>query len=488
MLAFTFGAIGLALYFFSDSPAGQFRWATLSSLAFAFALFKVIGHLGSPSFCLRYISIFQICQFAILFIFPLLGIEPVALGLSGAGINPDLSSTAGMAIFPGLIPSACAAVLAGFTINRNRPSKSYFEIFQNDPNGTPLVLMASTILLFGILLSSFVPSAIGYFLRIASSSTLGFALFAGFYGVQYKSIRHTWLIALSGAFVIYSMIGGRFLAFFPMLLFAIGTIIGSPPKRRRVLIWTLVLAAFPGFIIIGLIGLLRGEMGRDDFSQISSQRLDEIVIKSSDTLLSIDEAVLADLVYQSLGRIITWPTLVVTSHTPDPIPYRGYDSLPLEIRASAQLYGFGGDIRKFEEAELGTLPAISYGFTVNNETSVEFGVVADGWSRSGLVGATLFTFAYLTMIILFERISVTAKWLTPAARLILLVVCLSNVFRFNGSGLISALRQLIFSFGFWMALTLLISPLLSLYSTKITARFLMLRKSTSIVNDPTPKM
>jgi hypothetical protein len=131
-----------------------------------------------------------------------------------------------------------------------------------------------------------------------------------------------------------------------------------------------------------------------------------------------------------------------------------------EASAAARLYFFTREDSLYENAELGTLPARSYGFTVNEHTSVEFGVLADGWSRGGLLGAILLSLAFCLIVLLLELASLKMGSLSPPSRMALTVVCMTAALQFNNIPFIAAVRSLILGYGVWLVFCLLISPII----------------------------
>src|SRR6266540_1656616 len=91
---------------------------------------------------------------------------------------------------------------------------------------------------------------------------------------------------------------------------------------------------------------------------------------------------------RGLERMIAWSNFAVPALTPEPVPYRGLSNLGAELLSIARIAGLEGEFSlkgrdDLLEAGFVTAPAGMYGFTVNDETSVEFGLLPDAWSRAG---------------------------------------------------------------------------------------------------------
>jgi len=82
-----------------------------------------------------------------------------------------------------------------------------------------------------------------------------------------------------------------------------------------------------------------------------------------------------------LQRMVDWCNIVVPPMTPSQVPYRGFDDGVEELLSFFRFGLFGSD--RYRSVEISN----AYGFLSNEATSVPFGLIGDGWSRAGIVGA-----------------------------------------------------------------------------------------------------
>jgi hypothetical protein len=159
------------------------------------------------------------------------------------------------------------------------------------------------------------------------------------------------------------------------------------------------------FVLAGAIGVVRTEIGRGDFSLFSFERVRKVSNSIENYLGNGSNALSQGTLSNGPGRMVVWPNLSATILTPENIPYRGFDSFPSEVAASFRVFALAGVSRQgVNDANLFNYPATLYGYTINNDTSVEWGVLADGWSRGGLWSAFLFGFVLTLFFVAAEYV------------------------------------------------------------------------------------
>jgi hypothetical protein len=169
---------------------------------------------------------------------------------------------------------------------------------------------------------------------------------------------------------------------------------------------------------------------------------------------------------EGLGRLVMWSNIVVPMMSPAIVSYRGYDGLSEEAMLSAQIANISGlSVEDLLQAGLFAGPANRYGFTVNKNTSVEWGVLADGWSRGGLMGAFLFGFIAITILSQAEKIIRGSTIVPPAARLFLLFVYAKNAYGVLGVTLLTTIRSMILDTTIILAIALFIGAWNMAYSS-----------------------
>jgi len=468
MLYALIGMLALALLPLAAPIGGTFFCVATATLAFSLFSYVLLQSTALPLYTLNIVVISQIVQTACLFSFAVLGVPPIVA--SNESVQ-DISQVSAEAIFPYLIPCGAALVVSLLArLLRANPKWYERDFWRQDPIGSQYICIAGVVLLFALPLTAILPATIAYFFRIADYSTMFLAYYAGRIAVRTPKVRILWIVMLGINGAIFSLTGGRFVAFFPPLLFLLGYLSSAPVHQKRV-IRLMLFVMFPaGLFVIGILGVVRREVGRDDWSLVSSEQASRIISTSTAIIAEHPQEAKDDIFLNSIGRIIAWTNPVVCSSTPTIIPYRGYSGLGNEIRAYTHLYFFGNDFGKFESADLGTYPARAYGFSVSDETSVEFGILADGWSRGGLTGALLFSLIFCALAAGLELIVLRLGYFTAAGRMLLLVVCMSNAYQYNIFPLVHVVRFFILSLAFWIVLLIVFTPYLIVLGGKATGR------------------
>src|SRR5204862_5347983 len=106
-----------------------------------------------------------------------------------------------------------------------------------------------------------------------------------------------------------------------------------------------------------------------------------------------DRQNLQEVTLQGVGRLLAWTNVVVPLMTRQAIAYRGFDGFLDEAAQTFRVASVSGlTADDLFDGGLITAQARVYGFSVNSNTSVEFTLAADGWSRGGASVALLFSF------------------------------------------------------------------------------------------------
>jgi hypothetical protein len=350
----------------------------------------------------RIISLAYVLQFFWLLLIGAFGLKSYAAN----SFAPDIRDYPVKAILPNLlIPiSALLAVLAMAILRPDNRSKiSLWRRSNTAPSGIGFYLIISAVVqpLYWIAITQAAGyfDYLFYFIRITNGALIFVSLLAGRYSRQLPVVRVIWLITMSLDFVIGMAIGARFPALVPIGLYGIGYLLATPAKRRARVLLMLVVSALPLIALSGMVSIIRGEIGRGGIEILSTDRISQVIDRAFNLVGTADEEGKRDLVLEGIGRLVSWPSLEVAMMSPDPIAYRGLSTLPGEILASCKIHKFSGiDRQDTYDLGLGSAPARLYGFEVDTHTSVEFGVLADGWSRGG--PAVTLAFGFLVTLVL----------------------------------------------------------------------------------------
>jgi hypothetical protein len=265
--------------------------------------------------------------------------------------------------------------------------------------------------------------SIGYFVR-ATSYTLTFVpLVAGRYASTLPKTHRLWLIAMSINAVIGLLVGSRLISLLPPALYMIGYITSLHGKARARMVVFGGALSIVALMVSGLAGMVRQEVGRGGIEILTSERVSTVVDSTMKVIEGQQEVSTESdsaIKTEGLSRMVVWPNIFVPIMTPTMLPYRGYEELPDEIALSMQIAKISGtSVDDLLDAGLFSAPANSYGFMVNRLTSVEWGILADGWSRDGATGVVLFGFIAILLLLVAERLIQGSRNLSGAAKLFL---------------------------------------------------------------------
>jgi hypothetical protein len=251
---------------------------------------------------------------------------------------------------------------------------------------------------------------VGYVGRVAGSAMMFYPLFAGAYSRDDRMAGWIWRGVLAVNVFIGVLIGTR-TPFITAVLYSLGWLYTTPRSQR------MAAAAFVAGLIAslmfmsGIVGLVRTEMGRGGIEMVSVERAQALAAASRERIGDDGDGGRGEIAEEAFSRLVAWSNLVVPLLSPYPVPYRGYASVFDEITTAATINALAGrTAEQWLTAGMGTIAATQYGFMVNSSTSVEFSVLADGWSRAGLEGALLFGFIVL---LLFNGMEVCLAWVRP---------------------------------------------------------------------------
>jgi hypothetical protein len=146
-----------------------------------------------------------------------------------------------------------------------------------------------------------------------------------------------------------------------------------------------------------------------------------------------------------VSRMVAWTNVVVPLMTPRTIPYRGFEGIANEIGKSFQVASVAGlTADDLLDAGMATAPARTYGFMVNSQTSVEFTVAADGWSRGGAAVTILFFVILALALTIGEACIYSLCRSSPgAATFLVLPLARAAFFDVNALPLLATLRSMV---------------------------------------------
>jgi len=251
-------------------------------------------------------------------------------------------------------------------------------------------------------------------------------------------------------------------ALWPIVTFAVGYITTLRAREQTRAILVAGIMAIPAILITGLVGIVRDGasttsgvrtgIGRGGLEVLNVDRLSTVLDEAVD--IGSSEA-LGPLSIAAAGvqRQLVATNYVVPILSPETVPFRGFSDIGEELSKLAEIAVLTGSSRKeWLERGLGTVQAVAYGFTVNEGTSVEFGILADAWSRGGAWAVIAFG-AIMTLVLVLAEKTTWGLFVAnrAAVSILLCVLAQTALLNMNSSGLLSTIRSLVLN---WMFLAM----------------------------------
>lgn len=396
--------------------------SSVGGLASAILIQRAIRVLAPTLLTPQLLALSSSLQVLWVFLLAVLGLPTV---LYSSTFTPDLASNPLRAVLPLLLLPLGALLATGAARLLGVRARSLRVLFSAEraPVGMGLYLSFSALLLLLYWPAALAEAGVvGYGIRVLYKATLLVPFLAGRYQGDLRGVRYLWYAALCLNAGVGMVVGSRFVAFLPVVLYFAGYLAGLPAARRRRAIRLSALVAIPGLLLVGLLGIIRDEIGRGGVEVLSPERIVEVASQVGDKLE--DMADLADkAAFVGIYRMLGASNVAVPVLSPDAVPYRGMDGLGEQIVSGMQISALTGQTKvQYLDAGLGSGPARAYGFTVDEHTSVEFGVLPDGWSRGGPWVALIYACVLATLLIAAECLVWQVFRGNPAAVLLLLLV------------------------------------------------------------------
>lgn len=241
-----------------------------------------------------------------------------------------------------------------------------------------------------------------------------------------KTNQRLWIISLT-LFCILNMVrGSRGVALYPVVFFVIGYVLSVKDKRKiRKTILMSALFLYPLFSIMSAAQGFREEFGRG--IEITKENVGTFF----DFLISSDEySSSTDIVSNSLGRFLNHSDFAVIHLSPDPIGFREFEQMNEELLSIVSLSGGSENIDAFNEARSGLKYGVgvltSYGFYITDKTSTGLGLLADSYSRFGMLGIAIYFLLFSLLCYYLECKSAALIYKKP-----ILSICLTSFLFYN---------------------------------------------------------
>ncbi len=443
-----------------------------ASLCIAVVLYRAMRVLRPDIITPRLMVVYAALQLVWIMLIVLLGV-PTLIFSTTFGV--DIGDHPFRAVLPLLIlpfGALCGVGTARFFGGRGRRQTSTLGLVASAP---PIIVVYLTFSAALLILYWFAAlpgaGAVGYLIRVLSSTMFLVPLLAGMFAQRFPSTRWVWFVALGVNGLIGLATGSRAIALMPAAFYVAGYVLTLQGRKRT---RAVVISAALGTIAVlmtGIIGLVRQEIGRGGLDIFSQERISAVAEEAARTLEQ-GAAARTSIVGDGLMRLVAHTNVVVPVLSPDVVPYRGFEGLGSEIASTARISALAGvSAEEFYEAGLGSAPAVAYGFMVNELTSVEFGVLPDGWSRGGPLVVLLFGYllawGYIAAEAAVRRVFARD---TGAILLSLVVIARSAFFDASGLTLLATFRSLVFGLAFVAVIIALLNALSNPQRGLIVAR------------------
>ena len=293
---------------------------------------------------------------------------------------------------------------------------------------------------------------LSYFGRVGYNSSIFFLFWVTYWNKRLGLLFYLTVALMITIAVFEALVGSRYAPIMIFLLMFLGFYFGGSRKvKTRLALVAIIVLPFM-ITAVGYLEKIRVLIGRGGLEDVSVERI-EMVQKAVKKLDKVDSSLRDNnsAFIAGVARNINWVDVAVITATKTRVPYRGTNNIGTEVRNILSLAFLSGGASKEEiikarlnrfKIGLGTSPAREYGFVVDDNTSVEWSILADAFSRGGhfiylfYLLLFYFIFANIELVIrVFNRNSVEQK--------LLLCVFLEVVIKANSLPMYESIRGII---------------------------------------------
>lgn len=457
-------SIGLVLFLASDLLDGREAAASLCAtvLAWGYSLFAIAGKLAPRILMPRVAIAMFVAEAGWLLILSLAGhsLGPVLALYSASAVDEPA-----LAILPLLIVPFAAFLSAAISRIISPGLCAARVLAEARPNARKrrLYLVTGALVAAAHWPATHPESGfVGYVFRILGTAMATYSFVAGLSSREDKPAGRLWMSVL-GINALLGMLMGTRHPFISVMTYSAGWLYSAPRQGRR-RAWMLVGCLAVVFMAAsGVIGIVRGKIGRGGVELVSSERARTVVDAS---INEIGPGQASEVAEEAISRMVSWCNIAIPILSPMPVPFRGYEGIGVELERLSIINRIAGNsVDDLLASGLGTTPATRYGFTVNSQTSVEFSVLADGWSRDGAVGAFVFAMVAMLFFAVAEMIVVYVRSVHAESGAMLTAVLSVPVLELGRLPLLMCLRQAVLDISMAMVLVVVVEVMIRVAST-----------------------
>lgn len=336
-----------------------------------------------------------------------------------------------------------------------QPVDSMAALFDRASDSMAIILVAGCVVTF---LSWFVTrdqdgdNLLAFLVRVLMRACTFVPLAIGYYWDRFRFPLLACIVTFLAGLYFAFLTGSRGYVYLPLMLLLLGVITRQTVKGRfvrSVLFLTPVVLFLVG--LGGIIGIMRDEIGRTHVGaagEASNTQRRELARNVLETGGSGTGNVSA---FENIAfRLVPWANLTVPVMAPNDVAYRGFSDLRDELTAAVSVARFTGVVYNTN------FHSNDFGFYTSDTSSVEFGVIADSWSRGGLLAAIAYSGLAAFFLTALERIAkrlarFEVNWQIATVLLVFSVAW----FDFSRTGLVYSLRTTVISLVILLLLVLL---------------------------------
>ena len=434
-------ALGLGLSYLVVDDRWKLMWCAVAALAVLGAILVLIGLLIRDFLTPIFFVGAQMMP-AVFFLVTLLVVPGVGLTMHPLPYLLESPRASFVALIEPSLGFLAFAVLMRTLRGSPGRGRSLRETIDRLSPGFEWLLILAALLQFSLWITGdekLSDSLIAYGLRIAAKPVALVPFLAGYTAFKFRFATLVWVLVFVVGIVFSFFTGSRGYAYLPLIPFLVGLLISLKTWRQRIRLGLILSPALGlAFFIASLVGELRNETGRMGLSQVSGAGIGKILDSAKsyvqDNNKKQDEEF--GMTSSGIARMVAWPNIAVPVMTPDFSDYRGFWDIENEFSAFFSLGRFSGNVY-FSNAY-----ANLYGFYVDDITSVEFGIVADGASRAGTFGAVLYGLIAALILAGLEKLAAKLHGDSFGVALICAIgLCGNGAFDMARTGLFTSVRS-----------------------------------------------
>lgn len=326
------------------------------------------------------------------------------------------------------------------------------DLTQRPPAQAQVALVIALLLhMSQTILRLILPESWFWVLSVFTEDLEAVAFFVGWFEGDFGAVTKR---VVRGALIVNCGIGGLRGVRYPIVLlglYLVGRLFSPRERHRRGIICGSLAGAVPILFWFAIIGDIRVKRGQETLDLLSPSRWSDFVEAVSASRSSYQTEG-KDAAGATLSRLYAWPNAASVILTPDVVPYRGFKAWATGCLPYLQIGTWSAEARRLRfEDGVGTQQASMYGFVSRPGSTVEFGVLADGWSTAGPVGVLVLGGLVMLALCMSEELVLHRLRLSYMGKLVFLCILVKACIQCYVYPAPLVLRYVVLYSCFWMA-------------------------------------